>query len=615
MLAPHDRQLLLDMIRPPVGYRFDAGMGTTFTLDLFTLLVIPLSLAMYDRDSLEQALNDPLILLDSLRQNANRLAIFCQAGYIQAPAKSHPLFHQLEKMIVQVQAPNGGVFHPKTWILRYTAENTPPVYRFLNLSRNLTHDRSWDIALCLDGKTDTKEHPNQPLVDFFSALPALATQKLPNHIQTLIDGFITSIPAISFESIGKFADGFSFRPMGIPGYTKNSPPQKLDRALVISPFLTNNFLERITAQGSNHVLISRQDSLDALHPETLRRFSQIYILDQMAEPEDEDKNNEIPAAEESPSGLHAKLIITEKDHKATWLVGSANATDAAFSTNVEFTLVLDGALPDIGIDAVLGSENQKDVLRTLLSPYKILETPIIDTADEIQAEKLADEVRQWLIKSQFAISVQADADGTFDFLLASGQEESQPNGIFELGCYPVTLGNNDKKTISTMAGKSTCQFNHLSFAGLTAFIVFEVSASYRNAKHSIAFILNLPISGLPENRADLLLAEIIANPRQFLRYLRLLLADESWQIAPIDLLNQDSGESWRFENSTSTWDEEDMPLLENLVRALSRSPEEKLESISNLISRLKSTPAGEKLIPPEFDALWSILNQARQELR
>ena len=59
MLSPDDRHLFVEALRPPDGYQFDRGIGTTFTLDLLTLLVTPLSLALYDRASIEEALLDP----------------------------------------------------------------------------------------------------------------------------------------------------------------------------------------------------------------------------------------------------------------------------------------------------------------------------------------------------------------------------------------------------------------------------------------------------------------------------------------------------------------------------------------------------------------------------
>ena len=57
-----------------------------------------------------------------------------------------------------VSAPQGGVFHPKFWLLRYLPQDSggPARYRLLVLSRNLTYDRSWDTMLRLDASLDAE---------------------------------------------------------------------------------------------------------------------------------------------------------------------------------------------------------------------------------------------------------------------------------------------------------------------------------------------------------------------------------------------------------------------------------------------------------------------------
>lgn len=43
MLEPGERHLLADALRPPEGYQFDCAISTTFTLDLLTLLTMPVA--------------------------------------------------------------------------------------------------------------------------------------------------------------------------------------------------------------------------------------------------------------------------------------------------------------------------------------------------------------------------------------------------------------------------------------------------------------------------------------------------------------------------------------------------------------------------------------------
>ena len=47
MLAPDDRRTLLEALRPPLGYRLDRAIGTTFSLDLRALLLAPLAFTLF----------------------------------------------------------------------------------------------------------------------------------------------------------------------------------------------------------------------------------------------------------------------------------------------------------------------------------------------------------------------------------------------------------------------------------------------------------------------------------------------------------------------------------------------------------------------------------------
>lgn len=159
MLDPQDRKLLFDLLKPPTGYRLDAAIGTTYSLDLLALLVTPLAFTLFDYEAKDGRISaSPSALLESLRRYANRTHIFCQAGLIHVPSKNRRLFSYLEKSVFEVTpADSNGVFHPKLWILRFQPTEREPdkdwpiVYRFLCPSRNITFDRSWDTMLALEG--------------------------------------------------------------------------------------------------------------------------------------------------------------------------------------------------------------------------------------------------------------------------------------------------------------------------------------------------------------------------------------------------------------------------------------------------------------------------------
>jgi HKD family nuclease len=74
-------------------------------------------------------------------------------------------------------------------------------------------------------------------------------------------------------------------------------------------------------------------------------------------------------------GLHTKLYVADCGWQARLWTGSANATEAAFTHNVEFLVELRGKRADIGIDNLLqqespkGQQDKRVRLRDLLVPY------------------------------------------------------------------------------------------------------------------------------------------------------------------------------------------------------------------------------------------------------
>ena len=72
MLAPDNRALLLDALRPPPGCSLDRAVATTFALDLETALMVPLALAGF------QLVDDPdpVEIMEALRRIERALGHF-----------------------------------------------------------------------------------------------------------------------------------------------------------------------------------------------------------------------------------------------------------------------------------------------------------------------------------------------------------------------------------------------------------------------------------------------------------------------------------------------------------------------------------------------------------
>lgn len=142
MLSPDSRTVAFELLRAPAGYDLDFTLLTTYTLDLEALLALPLSVVSRADKGIEYLLADPLLLLEALRQAGKRIHLFVDRAGIAVPRTRRELYAMLESSVHPVRAPGGGVFHPKVWVARFTAEGAPPLLRIAVLSRNLTFDRS-----------------------------------------------------------------------------------------------------------------------------------------------------------------------------------------------------------------------------------------------------------------------------------------------------------------------------------------------------------------------------------------------------------------------------------------------------------------------------------------
>jgi hypothetical protein len=341
--------------------------------------------------------------------------------------------------------------------------------------------------------------------------------------------------------------------------------------MIVSPFLTNHFLESLPIQGVGHILVSRQESLAELPDHTRQRFEKIYYLNEMAE--EDPREAPVAAGEESEyvtdptiaselSGLHAKLFIWETGWQTSWLIGSANATNAAFRNNVEFMIELRGKKSRIGIDPVLGNENDRNSLRGLLLEYTPPEKKLPPDRNQKRAEDLANAVCEWLVHCNLSLNVQPNGE-QYNLVLQSIQSVPPPTGEFTIVCRPVSKREEYNHPFSV--NQSLC-FENITLPSLTAFMGFEVVARVGKVKYASRFVFLLPIDGLPPERDGAILSAVLSDRTQFLRYLRLLLMEDNDLVSSVGWgPTAKGGRSYG-----AGWESLDMPLLEELVRALSR---------------------------------------------
>lgn len=620
MLNPNVRLLYLEELRPPEEYKLDRAIATTFSLDLLSLLMAPLSMVFSEQGNQDDLLKDPIAFLEAVQRTKDRLAVFCQAGRIIVPTVDSRLYSYLEPIVVEVQPPGGkGVFHPKIWLLRFVKPHAPVYYRLLCLSRNLTFDRSWDTVLALEGYLQEQRQLNfrlnRPLVDFIRALPTLAVSNRQSEtgttvrpeIQAHIDTMAAEVGRVQFQPPEGFDAISAFIPVGLNGYKKFLPLSDYNRLLILSPFLSDEWLTTSMKSGSNNVLISRSESLDDLNNKTLvglEANTKMFIMDEAAEQAD-NPEGDVKLVDSSSgtelSGLHAKLYILEQGWRASVLTGSANATSAASNgTNIEFMVELSGMRSQVGIEQFLGGgDSQTTSLRSLLQPYQKPQTPPKIDPTKKRLETILDTARRVLVGAGLSLKVVPGAVDTFHLELKASQTPANSFGAIRGCCYPVSLNSSHARDIAPLMAGQVIGFNNLSLVSLTSFFVFGLTATLDGQQSTLGFVLNLPVEGMPAQRDKHILHSIISDRSLFIRYLLFLLTEEAGIFNPQEFIRPDKHGSNNGVHTSSIG----LPLLEELVRASCRQPA-KIDRIATLVDDLKQSEEGQALLPEGFDEIW-----------
>ena len=610
MLRPDERQHLLELLRPPAGCKLDVAVGTTYSLDLISALMLPLSFAFFDWEHEDgELVADPLALLEALRRYGDRFTIFCQSGQIRLPAKYPPLVTFLEPCIYDVKAPDAdGVFHPKVWALRFIADDGAIRYRVLCLSRNLTFDRCWDTVVALDGELTDRSNAiaaNRPLSDFVAALPGLVSRHRP-------------VPRERRQGVAKIADelrrvrftwpeGFDedqcrFWVAGLDGRTVAPFGARQDKALIVSPFISNPVVRDFLDHTGETHLVSRPESLQELPQETLQRCKSVrFLAPELADESDD----EVPSGkDEVLDGLHAKLFVIDRGWDASIFSGSFNATVHALQHNVEFMVELVGKKSRFGVDQFLRQVKGETNFADLLKTYDV-------NAPSVPADATAQQLDDLLQAVKRAHSRGGSPAGRHGCggkrLVRYEPGMGERAALAKRVVSKCAHGRYAAGGAGQVLAKSIV-FARLSYAGLTPLIAFSVTAKIGETERNSVFVMNLPLHGAPEDRQDRVVRSLIDNRDQLLRYILFLLASGDEAAAS-------SGDLRRLLKSPGDGAEggqRNPYLLETMLRALHRGPAQ-LERVESLLEVLRKQPGSSELLSDDFQKIWEPIWDAAQQ--
>lgn len=580
MLAPDQRTVLTDALRPPPGATLERAVALTFTLSMESALVVPLAFAA----SGFGGAGDELAVLEAVRACADRVDVFCQAGAITVPARGADLLAFVEPMIHPVAAPRWGrLFHPKLWALTYRDEEGAGLARLLVLSRNLTPDRAWDVCLRLDGVVGTRPRAsNRPLVEVVRRARELVVAPLPRSREEGLDRLLEDLRRADWE-LPEDVREVVFHALGV-GRSAAGPDFTGSRHLVVSPFVTAEGMTR-TAPERGAVVVGRQEELDLL-PETALDGAATYVVSELAGLGAEDGE---PGAS-LLTGLHAKLYVVEKGHTARVLLGSANATGAAFGGNVEFLAELVGSRTRLGIDTMMAADAR---FRSILEPYRRRPPEEVDDAQR----RLEDVVRA---VAAAPLTGSVEPVGA-DYVLHLGSDDPLsvvPDGV-RLTAELLTRRGEAADLVPTIP--VAARFGPLEIVHITPFVV--LTATDEQGLHA-ATVVHARLVGDPAGRLDEILARQVDTPEKFLRFLSLLLGIGSTDEPAEGDPTPGPGGRWAMGSGTG--------VFELLMKALVDHPA-RLEDLARLVSRLESTERRRALLPDGFAELWAVLDRVRRE--
>ena len=600
MIHSEQRSLLTDALTPPAGFVFEAGFATTFSMDLVTLLTLPLHLAWLGAAQGENSAPGELPVFEALRRTSDRLTVFCHAGRMSIPRVASPLFALLEGMVHEALPIHGGAFHPKVWILKFsgTLRNQMPRLRVLVLSRNLTEDRSWDLSLSLDGVVgNSVQVSNAPLAELIQHARAISRRPLSEQRESDLEVLTKDVQQCVWELPQGFKE-IRFHALGIAPSRKQWLPEadrsRWDELGVISPFVTEGALKKLASLTRTPLfLLCRADEMDKLPAGTEQLFQSTQVLSLRAEAGDEEDH-----AGTLLSGLHAKVFVGKRGPRNHLVVGSANATDAALlnGSNVEFIAeLISKSADDRGPADWLG----KDGLGSYLETYT--RSPPSETKEDRQIADRLEEVRDALVRAKLQLQC-SQQDEQWLLALDWSGEDLQCPGV-EVQVWPLSI---DQSKAAKWPGEPTsCSLDLglLAEHEVTTFTGFKLKLK----DQELSFALNLPAHGLPHERVLSILRNALRNRDGFVRYLLLLLG--SWE-------GQAEGQEAQTPGVDSSWSAGaagDVPLFEMLAQAYAKDPA-RLSQIASILKKLEEQGTDEEdIVPSEFRAMWKSFEQAMQE--
>lgn len=491
------------------GYRVIAAVGTTYSLDLETLLEVPIALGELTANA-EQYVQKPHYLLEVINQVASKFCVFCNAGNIRDNLTQEHLLTLLENSVCSIQLPAYGKsfasFHPKIWIILEENKQKTDLKqaKVMIMSRNLTYSTDIDVVCVLTGKVMRRaakrasQVKHQPLIDFLHWLEGNANRNANvKYLITTLSEALKNVETFDIDGPWFDEEDYRFLPMGINGYSgKEIQKEMLEKAtdtLTISPFVD---LETVTALANvrgKHALITQPQSCSK---EVIQLFGEDIYSTKLALTAPEDGNNIV--------NVHEKIYFISNPSGHYLYLGSTNASQNGFNRNVEFMLRLHFRRNMASFNRLLpmfvnNDKNCPFERVTIAYPHDP------DAIDEQRKLQLA--LRQAIAAIQKA-TIEATDNGMYTITVHCKELKSN----YKYAIYPI-YEETKKQKLSQLTN-----FENISLINLSEFYVIECEE-----KKSV---IKIKTFGMPSGRAQAIENNILNTQDKIIDYLAYMLSTD-----------------------------------------------------------------------------------------
>ncbi|MEP9395380.1 hypothetical protein ABLE94_24425 [Gordonia sp. VNK1] len=580
MLAPDDRTTLAEHIRPPSNAELTHLVGTTCALDLNSALIAPLAAA--GNTDLHAA--DSVQIFAALHTTVDKIDIFHQAGRVAVPQKPSRLLTLLEGTLHAVHHRQGSLFGPKLWLARYACADGTTAYKLIVLTRDLTPDKSWDVAVVLDGYASTRpSSSNHLLSKLIEYLPAATVVPLTSARRKRITDLSAEIRYAHWTPPAGVTD-VAFHALGIPGVTSR-PDFSGNKQLIVSPDLDAAAVTALFRGGSDGCVVSTQQAFDNLGSSALPDGVAGYVLAPDAGiPTDMDTAAR-PAA---LRGLHANLVCAQRNHRSHLFIGSASPTGAAWGGNVEFLVELDAG-KSASVDQMLGDKGMGPILVPLepaASPRRARGNPAGDALDAHLRDVAGTQ-----------LTVDTNRHGEQRRMHVTSSHELPAADDVRLTLAPLTQPAMERDLDSDQPVDA--EFD-VEPTDATALFIIRATRSGRRPRSTV---IRAQVGEHCPQRAHGPPTGVITSIEEFVRLLQLLLGPDD------DTLADDLAEPHPATNRRDRHPDTARGLFEMLIRTAADRPEA-LDKACPIVEDIIAEDGPEHVLPVGFSELWSAVNGA-----